>query len=111
MVKCGEYTVTVDFDDDGGFFHGDVSGVRDGFTFQGHTAAELKEEFEVSLAVYLEYCADYGREPEPSFTGDARRTLAADVYRVIAAAVDSEDGSDKDGPSETVAGRATAQTA
>ena len=97
-MEHDEYTVTVEFDDEAGFFHGDVFGTRGGFTFQGDTATELKEAFNDSLADYLMFCAERGREPDRVFTGEVLCKVATDVHRAITEAAKSAE-------------QATAQTA
>ena len=84
-MSPAEYTIAVEFDDAGGFCHGDVYGSRGGFTFQGDTVAELKEAFRESLADYLLFCAERGRPPDPVFAGANLDKVSNDVHRAILA--------------------------
>ncbi len=102
-------SVEVNFDDEAGLFHGDVTGIRDGITFQGDTVADLQAAFQDSVAEYLQFCAERGREPDQSFTGDAWHIVTADVQRAVAAA-ELEGRTRNDGSTET-AERATTPAA
>lgn len=52
----------VDFDDEDGVFFGKVINLsKDGVTFQGTTAEELRSSFRESVDDYLSWCAETGR--------------------------------------------------
>lgn len=57
------------FDEESGFFHGEVVGVRDVITFQALSAAGLQKAFEESIEDYLEMCRASGDEPPLSVSG------------------------------------------
>ena len=42
MIEYGGYRAVVKYDDDAGFFHGEVIDTRDVITFQGTSVAELR---------------------------------------------------------------------
>ncbi|MBN8705670.1 MAG: type II toxin-antitoxin system HicB family antitoxin [Bacteroidetes bacterium] len=50
------YESIVEFDDDAGFFHGEVIGIRDVITFQGVSDEDLRTSFHQSVEDYLEFC-------------------------------------------------------
>ena len=57
------YTARYEVDDEDGVLHGRVDGIRDVVTFESETLEGLEREFRISVDVYLEFCADGGREP------------------------------------------------
>lgn len=63
------YEAVVEFDEEAEIFHGEVVNLRDVITFQGASAAELKQAFADSVEDYLAFCAERGEEPEKPFSG------------------------------------------
>ncbi len=63
------YEALVEFDQEAELFHGEVINLRDVITFQGTTAAELKQALADSIEDYLAFCAERGEEPEKPFSG------------------------------------------
>src|SRR5207253_4876843 len=59
----------VEFDEDVGIFHGEVTDLRDVITFQGKSVAELKKALAGSIEDYLAFCKKRGEEPEKPFSG------------------------------------------
>ncbi len=57
MMEYKGYLGKVEFDDEAGVFHGEVSNTRDVITFQGKSVAELKQAFHDSVDDYLAFCA------------------------------------------------------
>lgn len=64
MMHHKGYEATIALDEDAGIFHGEVINLRDVITFQGSSAAELKQDFADSVEDYLAFCAERGEEPE-----------------------------------------------
>lgn len=63
------YEALVEFDQEAELFHGEVINLRDVITFQGTTAADLKQALADSIEDYLAFCAERGEEPEKPFSG------------------------------------------
>ena len=56
-MKYKGYMARVEFDDESGIFFGKVVNMsKDGITFQGSSAEELREEFHLSVDDYLSWC-------------------------------------------------------
>ena len=55
MSQCKGYMGQVEFDDEAGLFHGEVTDLRDVVTFQGTSVEELEEAFRNSVDDYLEF--------------------------------------------------------
>ncbi len=64
MIEYKGYHGEFGFDDEAGFFHGEVMGTRDVITFQGRSLAELQAAFRDSIDEYLKFCAERGRPPD-----------------------------------------------
>lgn len=63
------YEASVEFDEEAELFHGEVLNLRDVITFQGTSAAELKQAMADSVEDYLAFCRARGEEPEKPFSG------------------------------------------
>jgi len=61
------YEAIVEFDDDAGFFHGEVIGIRDVITFQGVSDEDLRTSFHQSVEDYLEFCKTKNKNRENQF--------------------------------------------
>lgn len=83
MMEYKGYIGQVEFDDEAGLFHGEVINARDVITFQGTTVEELKREFQTSVDVYLEFCAEQGKAPDDPHAGH----LVLDVAPELQAAM------------------------
>ena len=64
MLNHGGYRAAVSYDDDACLFHGEVIDTRDVITFQGTSAADLRQAFKDSVDEYLKVCAERGRNPD-----------------------------------------------
>ena len=65
MIEYKGYHGDFSFDEEAGFFHGEVVGTRDVITFQGQSVEELHKAFRDSIDAYLDFCARHGTEPDP----------------------------------------------
>lgn len=68
MISYKGYVGRVDYDDEAGIFHGEVTNLGDVIRFQGTTVDELRQAFQMSVDDYLESCAQRGEEPEKPST-------------------------------------------
>jgi predicted HicB family RNase H-like nuclease len=80
------YVAAIEYDEEAGLFHGEVVNTRDVLTFQGRTADELKAGFADTIADYVEWCRERGKEPEKPFSGHFTVRVAPDLHRRAAAA-------------------------
>jgi predicted HicB family RNase H-like nuclease len=83
MMEYKGYVGRVEFDDEAGIFHGEVSNTRDVITFQGATVAELRKAFRDSVEEYLAFCAERGEEPDKPFSGQFVTRVNPDLHRRI----------------------------
>jgi predicted HicB family RNase H-like nuclease len=80
------YVATIELDEEAGLFHGEVVNTRDVLTFQGWTLDELKAAFADTIADYVAWCRDRGKEPERPYSGNFTVRLSPELHRRIAAA-------------------------
>ena len=80
------YTASTAYDDEAEIFHGELLGLRAVITFQGKSVDELKKAFHDSVDVYLDWCAERGKEPEKPFSGKFIVRVDPDLHRQLATA-------------------------
>ena len=80
------YVATVELDENAGLFHGEVINTRDVLTFQGRTLDELRAAFADTIADYLDWCRERGKEPERPYSGNFTVRIPPDLHRRIATA-------------------------
>ena len=80
------YIATIELDEQAGVFHGEVINTRDLLTFQGLTPDELRTAFAETIADYVEWCLERGKEPERPYSGNFMLRLTPELHQRIAAA-------------------------
>ena len=85
MTQDG-YVATIELDEDAQLFHGEVINTRDVLTFQGRTLAELRTAFADTIADYLEWCQERGKEPERPYSGNFTVRISPELHRRVATA-------------------------
>lgn len=83
MLEYKGYKGIVEFDDDGGIFHGEVMDTRDVITFQGTSVKQLGQAFRESIDDYLEFCKERGEKPDRPFSGRLMLRLPPSLHRQI----------------------------
>ena len=80
------YVATIELDEDVGLFHGEVINTRDVLAFQGRTLGELKAAFADTIADYVEWCRERGKQPERPYSGNFTVRISPELHRRIATA-------------------------
>ena len=80
------YVATIELDEDAGLFHGEVVNTRDVLTFQGRTLKELKRAFADTIADYIAWCRERGKEPERPYSGHFSLRVSPELHRRVAVA-------------------------
>ena len=80
------YVATIELDEDAGLFHGEVINTGDVLTFQGRTFDDLRTAFAGTIADYVAWCRERGKEPERPYSGNFLLRLPPDLHRRIATA-------------------------
>jgi predicted HicB family RNase H-like nuclease len=84
------YVAMIELDDAAGVFHGEVINLRDVLTFQGATLKELRKAFADTVADYLAWCRERGKQPEKPYSGNFTVRLAPELHRRVAVAAARE---------------------
>ena len=63
------YYGQAEYDEEAGFFHGEVVGLRDVVTFQAPSLKKIGRAFRESVDDYLEFCQARGQAAEKPFSG------------------------------------------
>lgn len=86
MMHYKGYEAVVEFDEEAEIFHGEVLNLRDVITFQGVSAAELKQALADSVEDYLAFCKERGEEPEKPFSGQFVVRAEPDLHKAVSTA-------------------------
>lgn len=82
MIYKG-FSAHIEFDEEAGFFHGEVIDTKDVITFQGSSVKELNKTFKDSVDDYLEFCKSRSEEPDKPFSGKFVLRLPKSLHRKI----------------------------
>jgi len=80
------YVATVELDEEAGLFHGEVINTRDVLTFQGRTLDELKVAFADTIADYIDWCRERGKEHQRPYSGNFTVRISPELHRRVATA-------------------------
>ena len=80
------YVATIELDEEAGLFHGEVINTRDVLTFQGRTLDELKVAFADTIADYVDWCEERGKEPQRPYSGNFTVRISPELHRRVATA-------------------------
>ena len=84
MFSYKNYTGAIEeIDIESGMLCGCVLDIKDVITFEGKTVEEARQEFEISVDDYLEWCEELGREPDKPFSGKLAFRTTPERHRQI----------------------------
>ncbi|MDY6804879.1 MAG: type II toxin-antitoxin system HicB family antitoxin [Cyanobacteriota bacterium] len=83
MMNYKGYTGFVEKDEEAGIWFGRVIGIKDVITFKAESIEESREEFQISVDDYLEFCQELNREPEQPFSGEVAFNTTPENYQKI----------------------------
>lgn len=90
-LKYKGYTGNVEYDEDGNYFYGHVLGLhKNGISYEGATAEELKKDFEDGIDDYLEGCRANGIEPEKPYSGKIVLRMSSGLHSLAAEKANSK---------------------
>lgn len=82
------YAARIEYDDDDLIFKGRIAGIRDGVGFHADTVEGLRDAFHEAVEDYLETCAEIGKEPRRSYSGQVMFRVSPEVHRKAAIAAE-----------------------
>jgi predicted HicB family RNase H-like nuclease len=84
------YSASVEIDLTAGLLIGRVLDIDDVVMFQADRAADLEQEFHASVDVYLEVCAEQGKQPSKPHSGKFVVRTSPDLHAQILRAAQAE---------------------
>jgi predicted HicB family RNase H-like nuclease len=84
------YTGIIEPDEEAGVLFGRVIGLCDVITFEAETIPELIKEFQKSVDVYLEFCAERGESPQKPYSGQFVLRLEPEPHRELATRAEAQ---------------------
>ncbi|MFK7865387.1 MAG: type II toxin-antitoxin system HicB family antitoxin [Pseudohongiellaceae bacterium] len=102
IMELDGYKAKIEYDAELDQFRGEILGLNGSADFYGKSAAALRKEFKLSLAVYLEVCAEKGISPSKEFSGKFNLRISPSLHSEIAARAIGEDKSINQWVSETL---------
>lgn len=84
LMEYNGYHAKIEFDQDDQIFIGHVLGINDSINFHGQSVKELTKAFHDSIANYLDYCKQAGKEPEREFKGSFNVRIKPEQHKKIA---------------------------
>ena len=72
------------FNADDDVFFGKIEGIPDLITFEGNTAAELRNAFQEAVDDYVKICANIGKIPCKSYKGSLHLRIPSELHKKAA---------------------------
>ncbi len=82
------YSARITYDDDDALFVGQIAGIRDHVGFHADSVEGLRAAFHEAVEDYIETCAQIGKEPQKSFSGQGMFRVSPEVHRRAALAAE-----------------------
>ena len=80
-IQYKGYTGTVEYSDTDCLLFGKVLGIKGLVSYEGHSVAELKEDFECAVDDYLEMCKSMNITPEKVYKGSFNVRLDPELHK------------------------------
>ena len=81
MLKYKDFYGSVEYSADDECFFGKIMGVTDLITFEGDSAASLKDAFVEAVEDYLLLCKEAGKEPQKTYKGSFNVRISPELHR------------------------------
>jgi len=82
------YAARIEYDDEDGLFVGRIAGISDRVGFHADTVEGLRDAFHEAVEDYIEVCAEVGKEPQKTYSGQVMFRVNPDVHRKAAMAAE-----------------------
>ena len=77
------YVGQLEIDTKENVIHGRILDINDVVTFVGETVEKARQEFEISVDEYLEFCQELGKIPDKPFSGKLPFRTTPEHHRLI----------------------------
>ncbi|QIW15606.1 pilus assembly protein HicB [Pasteurellaceae bacterium RH1A] len=81
LLNYKGYVGTIEPDLDNNILFGKVAYIRDLITYEAQTIPELEQEFQTSVDLYLQDCAELGKTPDKPFKGVFNVRIGEELHR------------------------------
>jgi predicted HicB family RNase H-like nuclease len=82
------YAARIEYDDEDGIFTGRIAGISDTVGFHADSVDELRAAFHEAVEDYIETCAQIGKEPQKTYSGQVMFRISPEVHRKAALAAE-----------------------
>ena len=90
IMTLDGYSAKIEYDAELDFFRGDILGLSGGADFYGKNPQELREEFQISLRVFLDVCKEKNIEPRRNYSGKFNLRIPPDLHEKLAIVAQAE---------------------
>ena len=90
IMTLDGYSAKIQYDDELDIFRGEILGLSGGADFYGKNPQELREEFQISLRVFLDVCKEKSIEPRRNYSGKFNLRIPPDLHEKLAIVAQAE---------------------
>ena len=90
IMTLDGYSAKIQYDDELDIFRGEILGLSGGADFYGKNPQELREEFQISLRVFLDVCKEKSIEPRRNYSGKFNLRIPPDLHEKLALVAQAE---------------------
>ena len=90
IMRLDDYSAKIEYDADLDLFRGEILGLNGGADFYGKNPQELREEFQISLRVFLDVCKEKSIEPRRNYSGKFNLRIPPDLHEKLAIVAQAE---------------------
>ena len=108
IMTLDGYSAKIGYDAELDLFRGEILGLSGGADFYGKNPQELREEFQISLRVFLDVCKEKSIEPRRNYSGKFNLRIPPDLHEKLAIVAQAEGKSINSLAQEALLNRVTA---
>ena len=90
IMTLDGYNAKIEYDAELDVFRGEILGLSGGADFYGKNPQELREEFQISLRVFLDVCKEKKIEPRRNYSGKFNLRIPPDLHERLAIVAQAE---------------------
>ena len=90
IMTLDGYSAKIEYDAELDIFRGEILGLSGGADFYGKNPQELREEFQISLRVFLDVCKEKSIEPRRNYSGKFNLRIPPDLHEKLAIVAQAE---------------------
>ena len=90
IMTLDGYNAKIEYDAELDVFRGEILGLSGGADFYGKNPQELREEFQISLRVFLDVCKEKKIEPRRNYSGKFNLRIPPNLHERLAIVAQAE---------------------